>query len=145
MFRKSQQTLQNIYSRKDIASAVSFFRVDELTSGQVNELIAIGGNRDRVLEDKVTEERCLTFDIWLLIFDVWFLKYYYISPNKKARKRAKNEYSSIVVSSLLSNSWRSAFQKVLNKTSKGRKKEASPPTPSPTERGSAGNRLLRND
>jgi len=35
--------LQNIYSRKDIASAVSFFRVDELTSGQVNELIAIGG------------------------------------------------------------------------------------------------------
>ena len=34
--RKSQQTLQNIYSRKDIASAVSFFRVDELTSGQVN-------------------------------------------------------------------------------------------------------------
>ena len=61
--RKSQQTLQNIYSTKDIASAVSFFRVDELTSGQVNELIAIGGNRDRVLEDKVTEERGLTFDV----------------------------------------------------------------------------------
>jgi len=90
--RKSQQTLQNIYSRKDIASAVSFFRVDELMSGQVNELIAIGGNRDRVLEDKVTEERGLTFDVWLLIFDIYLLKYYYISPNKKVRKRAKNIY-----------------------------------------------------
>jgi hypothetical protein len=84
--------LQNIYSRKDIASAVSFFRVDELMSGQVNELIAIGGNRDRVLEDKVTEERGLTFDVWLLIFDIYLLKYYYISPNKKVRKRAKNIY-----------------------------------------------------
>ena len=36
---------------------------NKITSGQVNELIAIGGNRDRVLEDKVTEERCLTFDV----------------------------------------------------------------------------------
>ena len=42
-FDTPSQTLQNIYSRKDIASAVSFFRVNELTSGQVNELIAIGG------------------------------------------------------------------------------------------------------
>ncbi len=33
----------NLPTKKDIASAVSFFRVDELTSGQVNELIAIGG------------------------------------------------------------------------------------------------------
>ena len=53
----------NSQKKKGIASAVSFFRVDELTSGQVNELIAIGGNRDRVLEDKVTEERGLTFDV----------------------------------------------------------------------------------
>ena len=66
---------------KDTVPTVSFFRVDELTSGQVNELIAIGGLRqsirrqsnkrteDRGMEDKVTKELRISI-LWGLNFEL---------------------------------------------------------------------------